>query len=135
MSWFEIRVAACTSAVCLAALLPDFAAGQDGKTMVRTHIEEQAVRYGEVAQTIWDYAEVGYQEVQSSALLQATLADAGFTIEAGVAEIPTAFVASWGSGRPVVGLLAEFDALPGTSQDRVPFLQQIPDQQKVHLNY
>jgi aminobenzoyl-glutamate utilization protein B len=100
--------------------------------MVRAHIDELADEYGEIAQTIWDFAEVGYQEVQSSALLQSTLEAAGFSLQVGVAEIPTAFVATWGSGSPVVGLLAEFDALPGTSQDRVPVQQQIPGLQSGH---
>src|ERR1700743_2758489 len=57
--------------------------------------------YKKIALQIWDFAEVGYKEVKSSALLQKTLADNGFTVKAGVAEIPTAFVASYGSGSPV----------------------------------
>jgi len=65
-------------------------------------------------------AELGYLEVQSSKLLQDRLADAGFTVEAEVAGMPTAFVASYGSGEPVIGFLAEFDALPGLSQAAVP---------------
>ncbi len=132
MTQYLFRLPISLAIACVMALLPATIAGQDGKTMVRAHIDEQATRYGEVAQTIWEYAEVGYQEVQSSALLQSTLADAGFSIDAGVAEIPTAFVASWGIGHPIVGFLAEFDALPGTSQDRVPVLQQIPGQQSGH---
>lgn len=76
--------------------------------------------YRKVALQIWDYAEVGYKEVKSSALLQQTLQQNGFTIEAGVAGMPTAFVATYGHGQPVIGLLAEFDALPGMSQDSVP---------------
>jgi len=73
-----------------------------------------------IARTLWEYAEVGYQETRSSELLQQTLRDEGFSIEAGVAAIPTAFVASFGSGGPVIGILAEFDALPGINQDSVP---------------
>lgn len=73
-----------------------------------------------IARTIWEFAEVGYQETQSSTLLQDTLAAEGFTIEAGVASIPTAFVANYGSGGPVIAILAEFDALPGINQDAVP---------------
>ena len=76
--------------------------------------------YKKIAVQIWKYAEVGYKEYQSSALLQKTLKDNGFTVEAGVADIPTAFVATFGSGKPVIGILAEFDALPGLSQDSVP---------------
>jgi len=73
-----------------------------------------------LARTIWEYAEVGYQETKSSNLLQQTLDGEGFAIEAGVAGIPTAFVASYGSGEPVIAILAEFDALPGINQDAVP---------------
>ena len=73
-----------------------------------------------IAKQIWDWAEVGYQEEKSSGLLQSTLKDAGFTIEQGVAGIPTAFVASYGSGGPVLAVLAEFDALPGINQDASP---------------
>ena len=73
-----------------------------------------------LARTIWEYAEVGYQETRSSTLLQETLSGEGFTIEAGVASIPTAFVASHGSGGPVIAILAEFDALPGINQDSIP---------------
>jgi len=76
--------------------------------------------YRKIALSIWGYAEVGYKEVKSSALLQSTLKDNGFTVEAGVAGIPTAFVATYGSGSPVIGILAEYDALPGLSQDSSP---------------
>ena len=73
----------------------------------------------EIARTIWEYAEVGYQETKSSKLLQQTLRGEGFTVEAGVANIPTAFVASQGDGGPVIAILAEFDALPGINQDAI----------------
>ena len=70
-------------------------------------LDEKASFYSIVAQDIWELAEMGYQEEQSSALLQKTLSDQGFTIETGVAEIPTAFVASYGSGSPVIAVLGE----------------------------
>lgn len=76
-----------------------------------------------VARQIWDFAELGYQENRSSVLLQTELAKEGFKLTKGVAEIPTAFVAEWGSGGPVIGILAEFDALPGVSQAAVPVKQ------------
>ncbi|MFP6584519.1 MAG: amidohydrolase [Candidatus Hydrogenedentota bacterium] len=72
-----------------------------------------------VALSIWNWAEPGYQETRSSALLADTLKKAGFTIETGVADIPTAFTATYGSGEPVIGILGEFDALPGLAQDAV----------------
>lgn len=73
-----------------------------------------------VALEIWNWAEVGYQEEQTSGRLQKELRDAGFTIRAGVADMPTAFVAEYGSGKPVIAILAEMDALPGVSQAAVP---------------
>jgi len=84
------------------------------------YLDRSADAYAGLAQEIWDYAELGYLEQKSSALLQQTLSQEGFDIEAGVADIPTAFVASFGSGEPVIALLAEFDALPGISQTNAP---------------
>jgi aminobenzoyl-glutamate utilization protein B len=69
---------------------------------------------------IWDFAEVGYKENKSAALHVQHLKDAGFTVEMGVAGIPTAFVATYGSGSPAIGILAEYDALPGLAQNAVP---------------
>jgi aminobenzoyl-glutamate utilization protein B len=83
-------------------------------------IENKYQEYKKIALQIWDYAEVGYKEVKSSALHQQTLSSNGFIVQAGVAEIPTAFVATYGSGKPVIGILAEFDALPGLSQEATP---------------
>ena len=78
----------------------------------------------QLAQSIWEFAEVGYQETRSSGLLQSHLREAGFEIQAGVADIPTAFVATYSGSSvpnaPVIGILAEFDALPGLSQQAVP---------------
>jgi aminobenzoyl-glutamate utilization protein B len=77
-------------------------------------------RHGETADLaakIWDLAEVGYKEAQSSKLLADALEAEGFAVKRGAAGIPTAFTAEWGSGTPVIGVLAEFDALPGINQD------------------
>ena len=73
-------------------------------------------KYGIISDSIWSYAELGMQEFRSSALLMKTLREAGFSIEKGVAGMPTCFVATWGNGKPVIGILGEFDALPGLSQ-------------------
>jgi aminobenzoyl-glutamate utilization protein B len=79
-----------------------------------------------LSDSIWDFAELGYREVQSSQLLSNTLAGAGFKVETGVAEIPTAFVASYSRGTgPVIALLGEFDALPGLSQACLPYKQPL----------
>ena len=90
------------------------------KEQAAKDIEALYPEYKKTALRIWDYAEVGYKETQSSALLQELARQNGFSIQAGVAGIPTAFVATYGSGKPVIGILAEFDALPGLSQEAVP---------------
>jgi aminobenzoyl-glutamate utilization protein B len=82
-------------------------------------MDDTAPRYGNISRQIWEFAEVGYKEVKSSALLRDELRANGFKIEEKVAGIPTAFIASWGSGEPVVALMGEFDALPELSQDDV----------------
>lgn len=84
------------------------------------HIDAHTTAYAEAAMQIWNFAELGYQEYQSSALLQKTLKEAGFTITTGVAGMPTAFIAEYGSGKPIIGILGEYDALPGLSQAIVP---------------
>jgi len=76
--------------------------------------------YGGIAQTIWSYAEMGYKEIKSSALLQKTLNDEGFKITSGVAGIPTAFIAEYGTDGPIIAILGEYDALPGLSQQAIP---------------
>ena len=80
-------------------------------------IQDRAKQFETIAKSIWGWSEMGYQEKKSSSLLQKTLKDEGFTIQAGVADIPTAFIAEYGSGFPIIGVLAEFDALPGISQE------------------
>lgn len=94
---------------------------RDGDKVQSIHnIDSKFSYYKEKALQIWNFAEVGFQEVKSSALLQQTLKENGFIIEAGVAGMPTAFVATFGNGSPVIGILAEFDALPGLSQNATP---------------
>ena len=90
------------------------------KTQAAADIQANYDEYKNTALQIWDYAEMGYKEVKSSSLLQKTLQDNGFTVEAGVAGMPTAFVATYGSGKPVIAILAEYDALPGLSQNATP---------------
>jgi len=81
-------------------------------------------RFGEISDRIWEYAELGLQEHRSSALLIQTLTEEGFSVEQALAGMPTCFVASYGSGRPVIGVLAEYDALPMLSQQANSFRQQ-----------
>src|SRR5439155_19569161 len=118
------------------ALLPlTFAAAAGAQVQTGSQAMDQVIRsldarrdaYADVAKQIWSYAELGYQEDKSSALLQSQLRAAGFDVRAGVADMPTGFVATWGTGRPVIGIVGEFDALPGLSQKTVP--QRDPVQQ------
>ena len=79
-------------------------------------IEEKKQLVAGVADQIWEYAELSLQEVQSAALYVRVLRQEGFAVEEGICGIPTAFSASFGTGRPVIGILAEYDALSGLSQ-------------------
>jgi len=73
-------------------------------------------KFGIISDSIWSFAELGMQEFRSSAILIRALEEEGFSVEKGVAGMPTCFVASWGTGKPVIGFLGEFDALPMISQ-------------------
>jgi aminobenzoyl-glutamate utilization protein B len=90
-------------------------------------VEASASQYKLVSKQIWDFAELGYHENKSSELLQEQLKQAGFSVRAGVADEPTAFVASYGQGKPVIAILGEFDALPGLSQGIVPERKPLVD--------
>ena len=90
-----------------------------------TYIEQSFKTYDALQKKQHSLAELGYLEFESCELLARHLEEHGFTVERGVAGIPTAFVATFGEGKPVVGLLAEYDALPGMSQDTVSFKKPI----------
>lgn len=90
-------------------------------------VDAQAEDLKSVNKAIWEYAEVGLQEFKSSALLIEKLRARGFEVTSGVANMPTAFVARYGSGRPVIGILAEYDALPGLSQQSVPYREPVTE--------
>ncbi len=92
----------------------------DGHQQLEKLVDQHSAEFSKVSKEIWGYAELGYHEEKSSALLQSELKNAGFRVETGVAEEPTAFIASYGEGKPVVAILGEFDALPGLSQAAVP---------------
>ena len=84
-------------------------------------INQHQRQYEDIAMKIWELAEVGYQEYESSKLLIDSLKGHGFEITEGVADIPTAFIAEYGAGYPTVAILGEFDALPGVSQSSSPY--------------
>ena len=95
------------------------------KDEIAASIDARQAEYAHIAREIWGFAELAFSEVKSSSLLQAKLKTEGFTVEAGVADLETAFVATYGKGKPIIGILAEFDALPGMSQDAVQELEAL----------
>lgn len=117
-------------ALVMTAVLPLQA--QKTKQDVMKSIDAHSEQYAAAAQKIWGFAEVGFQETKSSALLQQMLKDAGFTVQDNVGGMPTAFTATYGTGKPVIGILGEFDALPGVAQQAVPELAPITGQVAGH---
>jgi aminobenzoyl-glutamate utilization protein B len=109
-----------TAAVLLMAVTSAHAQTPAAKQAAMQWLDANAPGWQRINRNIWSYAETGLQEMRSAQELMAVLKKHGFTIDAGVAGMPTAFVASYGSGKPVIGILAEYDALPGLSQDAAP---------------
>ena len=95
-------------------------------------LDSKSDEYTTMSNTIWALAELGYQEEETSKLMQSHLKEENFSINNGVAEIPTAFIASYGSGKPIIAILAEMDALPGLSQDTKPERKIIKEEMPGH---
>ena len=95
----------------------------EGKNMIGEiaykAIEDNRAKLVEVEKNIWENPEGPYREFKACQWTADVLKDAGFDVEIGVAGIPTAIKATWGSGHPVIGLLGEYDALPGMSQTHI----------------
>lgn len=91
---------------------------------LETSLKNHKKHFERVAIDLWEVAELGYQEYESSNILAESLSESGFKITKGVAGIPTAFVAEYGSEGPLIGILGEFDALPGLSQTTSPFREK-----------
>ncbi len=88
----------------------------DNKQYVFDYIDKNAGIFSEVSRKVWEYAELSLKEYKSAALYCEILREHGFSVEEGICGVPTAFSGSWGSGRPYIGILAEYDALSGCSQ-------------------
>jgi aminobenzoyl-glutamate utilization protein B len=122
-------MAAAAVALCAGAAASAAELSADNQAKLIGNVDAYAPRISEVALKIWASPELGYQETKTTALLQDELRSAGFAIEAGVAGMPTAFVARAGTNDgPVIAILAEMDALPGMSQTADPDRHSIPDQ-------
>lgn len=83
---------------------------------IQHYLDTEDEKLAYLAKEIWDHPEIGLQETFAANLLSNELEQAGFRVERGVGQMPTAFVASWGEGKPIIGILGEYDALPGLSQ-------------------
>ena len=121
--WQFILITVLTSAHTMATRADDTSLRPSQQTAL-AEVDRSAEQIKQTNQQLWKLAEVGLQERRSSALLIHQLTEAGFAVQEGVAGMPTAFVASFGSGRPIIGMLAEYDALPGMSQQVAP--QRVP---------
>jgi aminobenzoyl-glutamate utilization protein B len=95
------------------------------KDVALSWIDENERRIIEISDEVWEYAEVGLLEYKTSKLLSEEIEKFGFKVKRGVAGMPTAFVATYGSGYPAIGILGELDALPGLSQKPVPYKEPL----------
>ncbi len=84
------------------------------------YLNQNYDRFARHARDIWEHPEIGLTEEYASKLIASQLEDAGFEISWGAGQMPTAFVATWGEGKPIIGILGEYDALPGLSQSDSP---------------
>ncbi len=90
-----------------------------------SYIDERRDFVVQIADSIWEYAELALHEHRSANCLADALRKEGFSVETGVADMPTALAATWGSGEPVIGFLGEYDALDGLSQKVLPVKEEL----------
>jgi aminobenzoyl-glutamate utilization protein B len=103
------------------------AKAMEGKMDTNRWIEDNQDIFIEISDQLWKYAELALIEFRSAELLENALENEGFTVERGLANMQTAFMGSYGDGRPVIAILGEFDALPSLSQDRVPYRKPLEE--------
>jgi aminobenzoyl-glutamate utilization protein B len=89
---------------------------RDAVMLIAAEIEAMKPDFTTLSDSIWDFAELKFEEQQSAGVLAATLEENGFAVRRGVAGMETAFIGEFGSGKPVIAFLGEFDALAGMSQ-------------------
>lgn len=90
------------------------------KKAIIANVDRNYEQLTQLSDKIWSYEEIAFRETKSSTALAEYAKNNGFRVKTGVADIPTALVAEYGSGKPIIGILGEFDALPGLSQKTVP---------------
>jgi aminobenzoyl-glutamate utilization protein B len=116
---------ACFVSMLLAAAPTGAVDLQAAKESAVESIDAHRAELIELADQVWAFAETALRETRSAALLADYAEAQGFVVEWGVAEMPTAFVASYGEGRPIIGILGEYDALPGISQRAQPTIEPL----------
>jgi aminobenzoyl-glutamate utilization protein B len=121
----SLTVPTAAALICTLCLLQS--AAQADKATLYKSINDRDDEVWTVARQIWELAELGYEETESAELLAELLTAADFKVERKTAGIPTAFTATFGSGKPVIGILGEYDALPGLSQQDIPVREPRPD--------
>lgn len=112
--------------------LPQAGTADPVHTELLRSVDSMAGQLGSVNREIWEYAELGLQERKSAARLSGLLEEAGFRVRRGVSGMPTSFVAEYGSGRPLIGMLAEYDALPDLSQETAGERRPAPGRENGH---
>lgn len=119
-----MRLRAPGLAICLSVLLlcpaPGKAADVKKKQETSASVEKHRAELIALSDQIWSFAETALRETKSARVLADYAEKQGFKVERGVSGMPTAFVASYGQGRPIIGILGEYDALPGLSQKAQP---------------
>ncbi|WP_342808159.1 amidohydrolase [Alteromonas sp. M12] len=118
------------SLLCVITSFANVALAQNQEDVTSTNKYQPVMK--QIAKTMWESPELGFLEHNSSALMQKVLTERGFTVKAGIAGMPTAFVAQYGESGPVIGLLAEMDALPGMGVNNTPDKQPIVSNDHVH---
>ena len=108
-----------------AALAQSQISGEKQTAIEQVDALEQEIESMSLA--LWNYSETALRETRSAEFLADLLEEEGFSLERGVADMPTAFVAQWGKGGPVIGILAEYDALPNIGNEAVPFREPRED--------
>ncbi|HRG79018.1 MAG TPA: amidohydrolase, partial [Cyclobacteriaceae bacterium] len=127
-----ILTLALVTANSIAQKKPQTPAISTSKKVVIQSVDNHSAELITISDKIWAAEETAFNEIQSAKLLSDYAEANGFKVERGVAEMPTAFVATFGSGSPVIGILGEFDALPGLSQNKVPTKSPLHEGQPGH---
>ena len=107
------------SLIAIAISIPVLAQSREKRTAME-ETDQLWSEIQEMSMTLWDYSELAMLEYRSAEYLTSVLETAGFEVERGAADMPTAFIATYGSGAPIIGILAEYDALPGNGNSIVP---------------